>query len=238
MIKFLIKYRVKILAFAVLALFMFFLWAFVIWRADISQALADLGKYLRENIETINNFPMFFYAIAVCFLPIFFLPVSPIYFLASARAVTDGVFDAKAFAIVLSYCYIGVLANMILSYFISKKFGQILRERLSKRGINVPKIPRYEQYEFTFLMRMIPGNPLVVQNYVLGLADIPFDRYLLVSVPLQFLQIAAYVYFGESVFEGECSKIILGLSVLSVMAIVAAMLKKAYGRKLRVLKNG
>lgn len=232
MIKKLFKYRIKILAFALIATFMLALWTFIIWGEDISAMLAESGKYLRENISHINHFPMFFYAIGVFLLPIFFLPVTPIYFLASARAA-----EADSFLIVLAYCYVGVLANMIVSYFLSRKFGEYLRARLAKRNIIVPSVPRYEQYEFTFLMRMIPGNPLVVQNYVLGLAEIPFDRYILVSVPLQFVQIAAYVYFGEGVFEGGASKILLGISLLSVLGISAAMLNKAYGHKLRIKKK-
>ena len=225
----LFKYRVKILLAALIVVFMFCLWAFVIWNEDISALLAASGKRLRESVFNINDFPMFFYALAVFLLPLFFLPVTPVYFLASARAA-----DAGTFMVVLSYCYLGVMANMVVSYLFARRFGRFVGGRLQRRGVSVPRVPRYEQYEFTFLIRVIPGNPLAVQNYVLGLADIPFDRYILMSTPLQFIQIAAYVYFGEGVFEGGASKIFLGMSVLGVLAVSAAMLKKAYGHKLRI----
>lgn len=84
---------------------------------------------------------------------------------------------------------------------------------------------------------MIPGNPLAVQNYVLGAANIPFDKYVLVSLPIQYIQIAAYVYFGEGVFEGGLSKLMLGTSILLVIAVIARMLDKRYGYKLRGAKR-
>lgn len=233
MVRMLFKYKVKIVALVAVAVFMFCLWSFCIWGDDISLMLRNAGEYLRDNISQINNFPMFVYAFGTFLLPLFFLPVTPVYFLASARAV-----DGSTFMVALAYCYVGVLANMAFSYFLARRFGRFLRSKLAARGIHVPEVPRYEQYEFTFLMRMIPGNPLVVQNYVLGLADIPFDRYMLVSIAVQFVQIAAYVYLGEAIFEGGMSKIFLGVSVVGVLCVAAAMLKKAYGYKLKASGRG
>lgn len=87
--------------------------------------------------------------------------------------------------------------NILASYFISKKFGAFLRRKLEARGLNVPRLPPYEQYEFVFLMRMIPGNPLAVQNYALGLAEIPFAKYVAVSLPIQYVQISGTCTSGR-----------------------------------------
>ena len=57
------------------------------------------------------------------------------------------------------------------------------------------------------------------------------------SLPIQYIQIAAYVYFGEGVFEGGLSKLMLGTSILLVIAVIARMLDKRYGYKLRGAKK-
>ena len=98
-------------------------------------------------------------------------------------------------------------------------------------------MPPYEQYEFVFLMRMIPGNPLAVQNYALGLAGIPFVKYVVVSLPIQYVQIFGYVYLGEGFFTGGFSNMAIAVSFFVILAIVARMLDKRYGHKLRG-KNG
>ena len=123
------------------------------------------------------------------------------------------------------------------SYFISRKFGDFLRVKLEARGVKIPRLPPYEQYEFVFLMRMIPGNPLAVQNYALGLAGIPFVKYVVVSLPIQYVQIFGYVYLGEGFFTGGFSNMAIAVSFFVILAIVARMLDKRYGHKLRG-KNG
>jgi len=134
---------------------------------------------------------------------------------------------------VLFVCLLGITANIIASYFISQKFGTFLRDKMAARNIRIPSVPEYEHYELTFLMRMIPGNPLAVQNYVLGIVNVSFFKYVVISLPIQYVQVAAYVYFGDGIFDGKISKIILGASLLLIIAVIARMLDKRYGHKLR-----
>ena len=221
--------RVKLVLFGAAAVLLVCLWSLWIWHKDIEVLLAELSVYFRDSVHFLDGVPLICYSFVIFILPIFFLPVTPIFILASARP--------ESYIAVLGYCWLGVTLNIAVSYFISRKFGIFLRLKLSERGINIPDIPPYEQYELTFLMRMIPGNPLAVQNYVLGAANIPFDKYVLVSLPIQYIQIAAYVYFGEGVFEGGLSKLMLGTSILLVIAVIARMLDKRYGYKLRGAKK-
>ena len=217
--------RVKLAVFGAAAVLLVCLWSLWIWHKDIEVLLAKMSVYFRDSVHFLDGVPLICYSLVIFVLPIFFLPITPVFILASARP--------EPYAAILAYCWLGVTLNIVASYFISRKFGIFLRRKLSERGINIPEIPSYEQYELTFLMRMIPGNPLAVQNYVLGAANIPFNKYVLVSLPIQYVQIAAYVYFGEGVFEGGLSKLMLGTSILLVIAVIARMLDKRYGYKLR-----
>ena len=204
--------------------------AFFIWQEEISHLASWLSATFRESVKCLDGVPLVFYSLAILILPILFLPATPVYFLASARAETE------SFIVVLLFCWLGIILNIIVAYYISRYFGKYIRKCLSKRNISIPEVPEYEQYELTFLLRMIPGNPMAVQNYLLGLADIPFFKYVIVSIPVQLVQVAAYVYFGEGIFSAKASEFILGMSFLVILAVVARMLEKAY--KKRTIKNG
>ncbi len=211
------------------------LWTFVLWGREISVRLIEASHAIDETfssdfrcfLDALDGIPLVFYSLAIFVLPIFFLPATPIYIIAASRAAEE------SYLLVLFYCYAGVTLNISASYFISKRFGRFLRKKFEERGVVVPKIPEYEHYELTFLVRMIPGNPLAIQNYALGLADIPFFKYIAVSLPLQYAQVAVYIWFGEGVFSGGLSKILLGSATLLVAALLARMLEKNYSYKLR-----
>ncbi len=226
------KRLLKLAAFGVACVAALLVWVFCFWRAEIALCLGEWSRYFRDSVQFLDELPLAFYSLAIFLLPIFFLPVTPVFILASARA------GESSYALVLFFCLLGVTANIVASYFISQKFGSFLRKVLARRGITIPEIPGYEQYELTFLMRMIPGNPLAVQNYVLGAANVSFFKYVVVSLPIQYIQISAYVYFGEGIFEGGISKIILGSSILLVIGIIARMLEKRYGYKLKGRGDG
>ena len=223
--------RKKFLTASVVFAFAICIWTFFIWRDDISTLLASVSAYLRDSISILSDVPLIFYSIAIAILPIVFLPVTPVYIVASARCADE------SYLTVLLYCWLGAAINIAVSYFIARRFGDVLRRRLERRSIHIPVIPDYEQYEFILLLRLIPGNPLTVQNYVLGGANVDFSKYIIASIPIQFIQVAAYVYFGEGIFDGMLSKFILGTSFLFVLAIIARMVDKRFGHKIRRMRR-
>ena len=66
-----------------------FVWAFFFWQREIEVFLADVGVYFRDNLRLLEGVPLIVYSLVIFVLPIFFLPVTPIFILASARAETE-----------------------------------------------------------------------------------------------------------------------------------------------------
>ena len=75
-----------------------------------------------------------------------------------------------------------------------------------------------------------PAPPLVVQNYLLGLAHAPFWPYLVYSVISQTFFVVGFVVFGESFISGKMGTALIGLAVLIVAFIVVALLRKRYAQ--------
>lgn len=214
------RHKIKI-AFGGLAfLAIVLLWSFLLWQDEIFALIKEFSAWLREEVKLLNKAPLILFPVAILILPIVGLPVSPVYLVAGGRQ--------ENIWLVILLCFLGVVANMALGYFIAKKFANFVRPKIEARGIKVPQVPRDEQCDIIFLVRMIPGNPLTVQNYLLGLADVEFKRYMLVSMPVQFFQVAGYIYFSDGIISGSASNFFLGVSLLCVIAVIARIVQKKF----------
>lgn len=200
------------------------LFVFALYYDQISFWIANMALELRNSVKFLENVPLFYYTLAIAILPIFMMPITPIFILAAARAQYGNLWE------VLFFCWVGVSINIIVSYFIASKFGDFVREKFEKRGINVPEIPESYQCELVFLLRMIPGNPISVQNYMLGLAKVDFAKYVIVSIPIHMLHSFVYIYFGDGIFTGKIGTLISGGVFLAMLAIISRVLKRIYDR--------
>ena len=200
--------------------------------AEISELLRAAGAFFSAKLAVLEGVPLICYSLVIFALPIFFLPVTPVFFIAAARVGEFPIWE------IVFFCCLGVTLNIAFSYYISRKFGAFLRRKLDARGVNVPRLPEKHQYVFVFLMRLIPGNPLAVQNYVLGLAEVPFFKYAVVSLPIQYLQIFGYVYLGDGFLTGGFGKIVAVVACFAVLAVFARILDKKYGHKFRRKSDG
>ena len=76
----------------------------------------------------------------------------------------------------------------------------------------------------TLLVRLTPGPPFFLQSYLLGLAEVPFRLYMIVSW-LAVLPLAlAVVLLGKAAREGNVGKIavVIGLIVVAVVLVQVA----------------
>ena len=190
----------------------------LVFRENLGAAADFLKGFLAAVFEKIEHLPLWAYPVACFLLPIFVLPVNPVYFAAGTSV-------ENMFSVVL-LCYLGVVLNMLFCYFLSKKFSDYARGVLERRGLNVPKISAESEGDFIFIVRMIPGNPLSVQNYLLGLAGVGFKKYAAISMIVQAFHVSGYIYFAEGIVRGDFASLIFGASVICVLAALARILKR------------
>jgi uncharacterized membrane protein YdjX (TVP38/TMEM64 family) len=81
------------------------------------------------------------------------------------------------------------------------------------------------------LLRVTPGIPFPVQNYLLGLARASFGRYLLISLAIQGPLNAAFVIFGTALLEGKGKTAFIVVSVIVALLAGTTLLRKHYGKK-------
>ncbi len=89
--------------------------------------------------------------------------------------------------------------------------------------------------KFIILLRITPGIPIFLQNYVLGLLSVPYLTYMAISIPITSIFIVGFVLTGGAVFEGNIGVAFLGFTVLVAATILLNLLRSKIrpGEKVR-----
>jgi uncharacterized membrane protein YdjX (TVP38/TMEM64 family) len=80
-------------------------------------------------------------------------------------------------------------------------------------------------------MRVTQGIPYCVQNYLLGLAEVPFGKYFLLTVALSLPQNAAMVLFGDALLHGRGGMLLMVGGLLVALVAVAHLVRRHYANK-------
>jgi uncharacterized membrane protein YdjX (TVP38/TMEM64 family) len=129
---------------------------------------------------------------------------------------------------VLLFSASAIAANMALAYLLAHRTLRPLLVRLLRRlGYGIPSADAGDADGLALLLRVTPGIPFAVQNYMLGLAAVPFGRYMLVSCLVAFPLNAAIVVFGSALLQGPGRTAALALMLmLAVMAAVRLLRRR------------
>ncbi len=125
-----------------------------------------------------------------------------------------------------------IALNMALSYVLASRAFRPLLESLVKRlGYRLPQVDSGDVTDLIVLLRVTPGVPFPAQNYLLGLAGVPFVRYLLVSCLIQLPINGAVIFFGEALLHGKGKIAFVSLLLLLALMTGAHLVRKHYGAK-------
>ena len=185
----------------------------VLYSTDIDyDGLLGLMHSWIDYIANTSPLVLFF---CIAILPLFGFPVSPM-IIAAGLAYGIGI----GFIVVIC----GTMVNDILGYWIAARFMRgFIEDMVGKRGWKIPQVPPSEMTRVIVLFRLTPGFPLNIQNYLLGLARVPFGKYLFYSFLVQLIPSIGFVITGGSIFDGQWGLIIVGVSIIIIMAIIAKM---------------
>ena len=168
---------------------------------------------------------VFFGAMAV--LPAFGVPNSPF-------ALTAGPVFGERLGM-LGVTLLGLTAlsiNLTLTYWVARRWLRPLCKRLLERfGYRLPAVATGDVTDLIVLIRVTPVLPFFAQNYLLGLADVPFGRYLVVSVGIQGSLNAGFILFGDALNKGHGKMALTAVLLIAMLAVGTHLLRKHYGNK-------
>ena len=179
--------------------------------------LAQLVAWFDQFVALIRDLGPWAFFTAMVLLPAVGAPLSAFNLIAgeafAPRMTMPGV-------IVTVIAAIGL--NLALTYWLARYALRPLLTRLVESyGYKVPRVDARNAITLSLLVRLTPGPPFFFQSYLLGLAEVPFRIYMIVSW-LAVLPLAlAVVLLGKAAREGHLGQIaaVAGLMVAAVVAV-------------------
>ncbi|AWT58881.1 MAG: hypothetical protein DF168_00053 [Candidatus Moanabacter tarae] len=183
---------------------------FVVWAGEVCDYLGDSEPWV------------FFTAFVI--LPLLGFPVFPFYLIA-----------AELYGRVPSILLVGasLMVHLVIAFWIaSRLFRGLISKLISRSRYHLPRIPSSEHVKLTVVLRITPGIPFFLQNYLLGLGGIAFRVFFFVSWPIQFLWGIAFILLGESAFEGNLSIGLMSVCFIIALLIVTKIVRERLANRL------
>jgi uncharacterized membrane protein YdjX (TVP38/TMEM64 family) len=169
--------------------------------------------------------PGVFFA-AMALLPSAGVPMSP--FALSAGPL----FGAKlGTPVILLLGIVAITFNLVLTYWLARRWLRPILTRLVARlGYKLPEVESGDATDLIILLRVTPGPPFFVQNYLLGLAEVPFGRYLVISCAVQWSFNVAFILFGDAISQGRGKMAVMAIGLLVALVVGTHLVRRHLGR--------
>ncbi len=187
----------------------------------------DVRGAIDEGLEVIRGAGAVVFFAAMALLPAVGVP-------ASVFTLTAGpVFGPKlGMPLVVLLSVAAMMLNIVMSYFLARRALRPLLEKVFARlGYKVPEVAPEDMMDLSIVVRVTPGSPFPVQNYLLGMAGVPFGKYVLVAFIVQAIYTPAFVLFGDALLHGKGKMVMIAVSLLVVAAVATHWVRKRMAKK-------
>lgn len=201
--------------------------AVVVWRIGPQAALHEGRRLWAVGFAACADAGpgVFFSAMAV--LPGFGVPMSP--FALSAGPLFS---ERLGTAAVLGAGLAAITFNLVVTYWLARRWLRPVLERLvAWLGHRLPEVEGGDATDLVILLRVTPGIPFFVQNYLLGLAEAPFGRYLAISCVVQWSFNVAFMLFGDALSQGRGRLAFAAIGLVAALATGTHLLRRHLARR-------
>ncbi len=187
----------------------------------------DVKALFHQALEFIRGLgPVTFFA-AMAVLPSFGCPLTA--FTLSALPVFGGELGAPT---VVGLALASIAVNLAFSYWLARyALRPWVEKLLAWMGYTLPQVATEDRLGLLVLVRVTPGPPYALQNFVLGMTAIPFGLYMAVSMAIVSVYSAAFILFGDALAHGRGKMIFLAASLFIAFSVGVKFLRRHYQRR-------
>jgi uncharacterized membrane protein YdjX (TVP38/TMEM64 family) len=179
--------------------------------ADLARWWAIFGAYLAVR-------PWLFF-IALVFLPGLPIPTSAMLFMA-------GVIWRQQPVMACGLCLVAMGLNLTWTYWLAAGPGRGLVQRvLAVTGYQIPDLPGDNHLKLILVLKLTPGVPFFVQNYLLGFLRAPFRLYLILSLICNGIIGSGVVLSGAGLADGKLLPALSGISLVILSVVLTQLLR-------------
>jgi uncharacterized membrane protein YdjX (TVP38/TMEM64 family) len=149
----------------------------------------------------------------------------------SAFTITAGEIFAPLMTLggVIAVALVAIAINLALTYWLARYALRPLLSRLAERyGYKIPKVTKANALSIALAVRLTPGPPFFMQGYILGLAEVPFRLYMIVSWFSILPWAIGLIVLGKGALNGNFKTAIYGIGVLVAATVVIHTIRKRY----------
>lgn len=187
----------------------------------------DLKGLVQQALATVQQAgPLVFFG-AMALLPAVGAPLSPF-------SLTAGsIFGAQlGMPLVIACALAAITINIVFTYYLARyAFRPLLEKIVTRLGYKLPEVEAGDAADLVVILRVTPGVPFPAQNYLLGLARVPFVKYAVISCAIQWAFNAAFILFGDALLHGKGKLAIIGFSALLALTAGTHLVRKHYERR-------
>lgn len=187
----------------------------------------DVRLAIDEGVNLLRSAGPLAFFTAMALLPAIGFPIS-------VFNLTAGTAFAAQLGLpgVLAAAGVALAVNIALTYWLAR-YGlrPWIEEMISRTKYKIPVVPPDEQKEIILLVRVTPGPPFFLQSFLLGVAEVKFLPYLLISWPIAFVYSTGFIVFGDAILHGKAKVAFIGLSILVAVGLGVHLLRRHYGKK-------
>ena len=170
--------------------------------------------------------PWAFFAMTAV-LPAFGAPLS-------AFTIVAGEAFAKEMTLpgVIGAAFIAIAVNLALTYWLARYALRPMLSRLTERyGYRIPRVTPENALSISLVLRLTPGPPFFMQSYILGLAEVPFRMYMIVSWICILPWTVALIVLGKGIFNGNFRMVAYGVGVIVVATVIVHWVRRRYAAR-------
>lgn len=219
--------KLPVLKLAVAAVLVLAVIAAVLLSGDPKALLAQGKEWYGRAMDAVRAAgPLAFFS-AMAILPAFGVPM--LTFSLNAGAA----FGAQlGMPMVVVWSLVATTANLLLTYTLARRGLRPVLEALVKRlGYKLPEVESGDVMDLIIILRVTPGVPFFVQNYLLGLAEVPVGRYVAISCAIALPYAAAFVLFGNALVSGQGKLVLALVGLLAALGAGTQLVRRHYGAK-------
>lgn len=199
----------------------------VLSGGDIRGLVAQAGTLINRVVTIIQNAGPVAFFTAMALLPAVGVP-SLAFILPAGPAFGE----RFGMGMVVLFASLALTANFLLAYLLARRGLRPLLEKLIVRlGYELPTVQAGDTTDLIVIFRLTPGIPFCVQNYSLGLAEVPFWKYFILSLLFCLPQNAAFVLFGDALLHGRGKMLLYAGGLIVALVAGTHLLRKHYNRK-------
>ena len=127
---------------------------------------------------------------------------------------------------------LALTVNFNLTYFLARwAFRPLLTKLVTQLGYKLPRAEEGDATSLIVIMRVTQGIPYCVQNYLLGLAEVPCGKYFLWTAVLSLPQNVAAILFGDAIMHGKGRTVAMVAGLLVALVAATHLVRRHYAQK-------